>query len=203
MHQRCSSQIHSGLGVLLKASWCGTNQVQRHQIITQTSWVRADGNFNFSDWVLITINDGFLRPKWDQWFSSNHRHAQYISTSCKGNIKATWSSSQARSFFLSCSINSLYVIFLCILNLQLGYAVRKFTVRESPPPPPPPGVVTGIISVLWRDSLTAMLLILCRSALNASFLVNLELSPHILCKSPRNTALHQSRFSPYFLSTAR
>lgn len=150
-----------------------------------------------SDWVLITINDGFLCPKWDQLFSSDHRHAQYISISCKENIKATWSSSHACSFFLSCSINSLYGIFLTRLRSQ------KVHSQGIPPPLLLPGVVTGIISVLWRDSLTAMLLILCRSAPNASFLVNLELSPHILCKSPRDTALHQSRFSPYFLSTAR
>lgn len=51
--------------------------------------------------------------------------------------------------------------------------------------------------VLWCDSLTAMLLILCRSALNASFLVNLEVSPHILCKSACGTALHQNTFLPF------
>lgn len=129
--------------------------------MTQTSWVRADGNFNFSffkcwkrylvlyrsrsgmlylyrltarrlqvksplamrsvqcvhdmtcdkqmtsDWVLITTSDGFLCPKWDQWFSSNRRHAQYISISCKENIKATWSSATLiLSSFLAVSTHS-------------------------------------------------------------------------------------------------
>lgn len=34
---------------------------------------------------------------------------------------------------LRCSMNSLYVIFLCVPNLHLGYVVRKLTVSPSTP----------------------------------------------------------------------
>lgn len=94
---------------------------------------------------------------------------------------------------LRCSSNSL-----CYIFMHSKFTSRLRSQKVNCLPLHPPGVVTGIISVLWRDRLTAMLLILCRSALNASFLVNLELSPHILCKSPRGTARHQNRFSPLF-----
>lgn len=139
---------------------------------------------------------------WDQWLSGKQSNNQQYPIFCNER-NSTWSDLQFKQcpVFMSWQYQFiLSIISSCMLKLQLGYG--SFVVWE-PSTPPTSRVVTDIILVLQRDSLTAMLLILCRSALNASFLVNLDVSPHILCKSPCGTGLHQNRFSPHFLSTAR
>lgn len=116
--------------------------------------------------------------------------------------KKTQFEAVATLYLLSVStLNPIYSMFPACIKVRQSDSAQSG--NHLPITPPPPGVVTGNILVSWRDSLTAMLLIFCRSALNASFLVNLEVSPLILCKSACRTTLHQNRFSPSSLSTAR